>query len=203
MNKTNLKKTTLFFLAVGFLVGCTKKQIRIEEVEGLWIPSVKEVLPIITAEAEAMDPEAKLQRLTIELFPSKDEVGDGILARFDDQLDNESIIVWYYWDGTIFGKVQKIGLNITEFLDENIDQPGIEFDDTIIDSPEALSIMMDYANLDSSYSDRIGCSELVLDEYNDPDFGPAIWMLFLRECEGEVIMKIGIDAHSGELIFFE
>lgn len=206
MRRTVIRNLLLFLLLSISLCSCNNDRLDIEEVEGLWLPSIKEIYPMIEAKAKELDPETKLQKLFISLFPENQKADFVIMARYDHIKDNEAIYVYYYLDGTIIGEVKEMGLTdiaMKEFEKLDKQMGGIEFDETIMDSPEAFSILKEYADLSSTYRDRIYCSDLILSKYDNPDFDPVIWVLFLRECEGDFVRQIEIDARTGELIALE
>lgn len=202
MKKKNVIRLLFLLMIMGLFQSCNSEPLNIIDIDGLWVPSIKEIYPDIKAKAEELDPKSKLRRLSINLFPGNGKV-NGVFFQFDDVWDDEFIDIWYFKDGSIIGEVENLEINIDEFFYEDKNLIGIETIAAIIDSPEALSLMIDYAELDSSYRNRLGCSSLILDRYSNPDFDPVIWMLVLQECEGEVIRQIEIDAKTGELLRIE
>lgn len=198
-----LYKITLLLLLTILVSSCNTKTLDLDMVEGVWIPSLDEVYPAIEGKAYEIDPKVKLQRLSISLFPDKDNTDIAIQASFDDKLDGDIIYVHYYIDGTITAEVVKLDeyLNLSNLNKRLL--PGINLDEKIMSVPDALSTLMNYADIDSSYRNRIYCSELILEKYNNPEFDRVIWWLVLRDCGGIIIKEIEMDAYTGELYYID
>lgn len=197
-------KITAFIISLSILLSaCGKKPFDYEFEEGLWLPSLDEIYPKLEDEALEIDPDVKLQSVWISLFPDEDTATHAILASFSKELGGEIILIHYFIDGTITREVA----NPNDFLNlppiENNQLPGIDFDEKIISVHDAFSTLIEYADIDSSFTDKIRCSKLILDKYLNPDFNKVIWKLVLRDCEGNIFRDIEMDAYTGEIYYLE
>jgi hypothetical protein len=197
-------KITVFLISLSILISaCSNKPFDYKFEEGLWLPSLDEVYPMLEDEALEIDFDVKLQSVWISLFPDDDNITHAIQASFSKELGGEIILIHYFIDGTITKEVA----NPNDYLNlpplENNQLPGIDFDEKIISVPDAFSTLIEYADIDSSYTDKMGCSKLILDKYLNPEFDKVIWKLVLRDCEGNIFRDIEMDAYTRELYSFE
>lgn len=198
------KKLKMLWLAILMLIislsSCEKNHLSIDNIEGLYLPPLGKIVPILQDKADEIKPGSSLQRLMIELFPNKDESEQVILARFQTDITGEIVYIYYFDDGTVSGEIENIP-GISSYREGGITPlSGIEIDSSILEPEEALSIMLDYVQIDPSYSDRINCSGLVLGRVESMEPNIMIWDLILEDCEGDFFRQVEINAQTGELL---
>lgn len=202
---TMLRKLMLIILILSFgfiFVSCSTDSLRLEDLEGVWIPSLDDVLPSIDAKAHELDEESNLQKIRFQLFPEYDDTDLLVFANYDNILDDEYIQIFYYQNGSIKGEVVDFG-GLISLPSSNKKLPTLNLEESIISTSDALDILIDYADLKSSYSTCIMCSSLVLGVHEGQGVIQTKWILYLDDCLGDFQKQIEIDAHSGELLYID
>lgn len=202
---TMLKKPMIIILIllIGLLLpSCSNDSLRLKDLEGVWIPSLDDVFASIDAKAHELDPESKLQKIWFQLFPEYDDTDLLVFAYYDNILDDEYIQIFYYQDGLIKGEVVDFG-GLISLPSSNKQLPTLNLDESIISTSDALDILIDYADLNSSYSNCIYCSSLVLSVNESQGVIQTKWILYLDDCLGDFQKQIEMDAHTGELLYID
>jgi hypothetical protein len=173
------------------LTGCQSPTASAPPVE---VTSLQEVLPALLEAARDWRSDAFLAEADLPLTDVEYQ-GPIAYAGFQSpEEDGESLLVKLNRDGTVSAQ------SIVQTPPIRKRQP-ILFDQSMLDSGEALNRALEFAGRDAWTLARSGCSFLGLGRDLSVDQTPVTWMLTLTDCDAKDVVQVEIDAHSGALVF--